>query len=91
VVRPDRWKIYQRTKNLPYQEHFDSFQPDGPLPFPAANLVFSGYRPLKSSPPQMLAQGKEMKAGIFPGKVIIVAGGKVSVLSKSKLSPLSAQ
>jgi len=33
-------------------------------------------RHLKSSSPQMPVQDNETKAGIFPGKVIIVAGGK---------------
>jgi hypothetical protein len=34
------------------------------------------HRHLKSSSPQKPLDDMEMKAGIFPGKVIIVAGGK---------------
>jgi hypothetical protein len=52
--------------------------PEGFLPFThsAGNLPFPYQRHLKSASPQVLAPDNEMKAGIFRGKVIIVAGGK---------------
>ena len=43
---------------------------------PAVNQAFPYHGNLKSSPPQMPAQDNEKKAGIFPGKVIIVEAGK---------------
>jgi hypothetical protein len=45
---------------------------------PAGNLASPFSRHLKSSSPQMTVQDNEMKAGIFPIIVIIVAGGKLA-------------
>jgi hypothetical protein len=41
---------------------------------------------LKSSSPQVPVQDNETKAGILPGKVIIVASGKLSTIFKYRLS-----
>ena len=46
-------------------------------PIPAGNPAFPCHRHPKSSFPQMPVRDIDMKAGIFPGVVIIVAGGKL--------------
>ena len=51
---------------------------------PAGNLAFPYRRHLKSSSPQMPVQDNETKAGIFPGKVIIVSG-KIAMLGDGAL------
>jgi hypothetical protein len=43
----------------------------------AGNLAFPDHRHLKSYSPQVPAQDNEKKAGIFPGKVLIVGHGKL--------------
>jgi len=46
----------------------------------AGNHPFPDHRHLKSSSPQRRVQDNETKAGIFPGKVIIVESGKLYVI-----------
>jgi hypothetical protein len=57
--------------------------PEEILAIPAGNLAFPYHRHLKSSSPQVAAQDNEIKAGIFPGKVIIGEHGKQLCISTS--------
>ena len=65
------------SQKAPYPEHLQPSWPEGFQPFsPVTWRSIHNYHHLEFSSPQMPVQDNEMKAGIFPGKAIIVEAGK---------------